>query len=193
MILKKDLIVTLQNRLTGGDCPDDVKGKYHPQVLERVCDMVFSELVFNNPTLAKDLALKYTVTPTEVDGQWQATLPVSLAVDARSIIWVYGCDPNDRYIVQDGIIGNAMMRVLKPHSARVSLYPVSGNVVYFMRKPHKTVVMYVIPNISSMEDDDQIVLTGKESTFFMACFQAIRAMDGRPMDVVNNQKPDVDG
>lgn len=192
MITKRDLITTLQNRLSGGDCPDDVKGKYHPQVLERVCDMVFTELVFSNPNLAKDLALPYTVTPTDVNGTWTATLPVPLAFDSKSIIWVWGCDPSDRYVVNDGIIGKAMMLVLKPHSARISFYP-DGDVVKFSRKPNSTVTMYLIPNISSMDEDDQIVLTGKESTFFMACFQAIRAMDGRPMDVINNQKPDIDG
>jgi hypothetical protein len=192
LITKRDLIVTLQNRLSGGDCPDDIKGKYHPQALERVCDMVFSELVSNDMNLAKDLAIPYTLTPTEVNGEWQAPIPIPLAINAKSIILVYGCDPSDWYNVQDSILGHSIMTVLKPYSGRVSLYPL-GEVFKFTRKPNATVTAFLIPNISAMNDDDMVVLTGKESTFFMAVFQAIRMMDGRPMEVVNNQKPDVDG
>lgn len=193
MITKRNLIDTLQNRLTGGDCPDDLKGLYHPQILEQVIQGVFSDVIANNPQLYRELGVGYSLTRSEqtVGGEtkWVADLSVSPLQGSKSVLYVYGCDENDWYTIIQGKYGNHMMRILKPSRCRIGTYYEDGKLV-FTDKPHETMTAYIVPNVSDMEDDDEIILPGNDSLFFDACFMILKKMSAPRIENLNDTKED---
>lgn len=192
MITRRNLTDLLNNRLSGGDAPDDIKGKYHPQVIEAVIDMVFSDMVHSDEKLRMELSLPYVVTPTETGGVWKAALSVFPNMGSQSISFAYGCDEDDWYVIRKGALGNFMMKILKPEPSKNFVWYEDGY-LKFGKKPHETVTAYIIANPSSMDEDAPIILVGKEGVFLQACYSAIRSMDAMPMEVLNDQKPDMNG
>lgn len=43
---KIELIELVQDFLAGGDAPDDVKGRYHPQIIANFCALAYNKIVF---------------------------------------------------------------------------------------------------------------------------------------------------
>lgn len=191
MITKRNLIETLQNRLVGGDCPDDVKGMYPVQILEQIVQGVFSDLLAKSPMMMKQLGVAYTVTPSlnSSTNKYQATLQVKPLQGSQSILFAYGCDENDWYTIIQGRYNNYVMGILKPGRCRIGTYYEDGNLV-FTDKPYATVTAYLVPNIEDMGEDEQLILPGNESIFFDACFRMIKSMGVNPSEIVNNTKVD---
>jgi len=198
VITKINLIETLQNRLSGGDCPDDIKGQYHPQIIEQVIQGVFSDVVALNPKNYKYMGVRKVVKPIEMKdckdcddkkGDWVATLPVKPLQGSKSILFAYGCDEKDWYVITQGEFGHLMMNILKPGRCRVSLYYSNGKVV-FSGKPYEEVTLFLIPNVSDMGENEEIVLPGSEAAFIDACFSMIRKMDVPRVETVNDTRDD---
>lgn len=190
MITKRNLIDTLQNRLVGGDCPDDLKGLYPEQILEQIVQGVFSDVLAKSPMMMKQLGIAYEVTPVQNSSQkWVAPLTVKPLQGSQSILYAYGCDENDWYTIIQGRYNNFVMGILKPGRCRIGTYYEDGGLV-FTDKPNATVTAYLVPNVSDMEEDEEIILPGNESVFFDACFRLIKQMGVNPTETINNTKVD---
>lgn len=191
MITKRNLIETLQNRLVGGDCPDDLKGMYPVQILEQIVQGVLSDLLARSPMMMKQLGVAYTVTPTqnEKTKQWSAVLPVTPLQGSQSILYAYGCGESDWYTIVQGRYNNYIMSILKPSRCRIGTYYEDGSLV-FTSEPYSTVTAYLVPNVADMPDDEELILPGSESLLFDACFKQIKSMGINPMEIINNTKID---
>lgn len=189
MITKRNLIETLQNRLTGGDCPDDLKGKYHPQILEQVISGVLADMLVNNPQTLRYMGAPRVVTPVQNGVKWEAPLSIAPLSGSRSLLWVYGCDEDDWYTVIQGEVGYRMMRILKPSRCRVGVYYAGGK-LHFTEKPSESVTVIMIPNIQFMGDDEEIIVSGQDSVLMDACFTMMRKMDAPRVEILNNTRED---
>lgn len=81
---KIDLIELVEDFLTGGDAPDDVKGRFHPEIIKKHIELEFRSLVFDVFLEAKrfsDYSIldswtkKYTIGITPLNGKADAVLP----------------------------------------------------------------------------------------------------------------------
>lgn len=50
---KQHLIELVQDFLSGGDAPDDVKGRYHPEIIANLCALAYNKIVFQTWLEAK--------------------------------------------------------------------------------------------------------------------------------------------
>jgi hypothetical protein len=189
MITKRNLIETLQNRLIGGDCPDDLKGMYHPQILEQVISGVLADFYVNNPQALRYMGAPRVVQPVQVGSKWRAKSPVPPLSGSRSLLWVYGCDEDDWYVVIQGEVGYHTMKVLKPSRCRVGVYYENGY-LHFTEKPSDSVTVIMVPNVSEMGDDEDILVTGEDAAFFDTCFKFLRSMEAQRGEILNNTRED---
>lgn len=203
---KRNLIDLLKHRLAGGDCPQELKGKYHPKILEKHIEIVLNYLVktvtYKEAEREQDWGLldSYTKTypnvPILEDTQRMeryCELPVNV-IDLpqnRGIRFISDQENQAiQYIYRDN---NSVDIFSNLDIDRVSTKPRwyrEKKKVYFSRhlSPNITgVLMKLIPNFSDLEDNDEAPIpSAYAKSIFDLVFQAMQGMPPEKMSNDNN-------
>lgn len=200
---KRNLIDLIKHRLAGGDCPQELKGKYHPKIIEKHIEIVLNYLIktvaYKEAEREQDWGLldSYTKTYTNVPiledierNEKYSVLPVNV-IDLpqnRGIRFI--SDQQNQamqYIYRDN---NSVDIYSNLDIDRVSTKPRwyrEKDKVYYSRhlSPMITgVLMKIIPNFSDLEDaDESPVPSAYAKSIFDLVFQS---MMGMPPEKVSN-------
>lgn len=200
---KRNLIDLIKHRLAGGDCPQELKGKYHPKIIEKHIEIVLNYLIktvaYKEAEREQDWGLldSYTKTYTNV--------PILEDVERNerySILPVNVIDlPQNRGIRFISDQQNQAMQYIYRDNNSVDIYSnldidrVSTKTRWYREKNKtyysrhlspmiKDVLMKLIPNFSDLEDaDESPVPSAYAKSIFDLVFQS---MMGMPPEKVSN-------
>jgi len=203
---KRNLIDLLKHRLAGGDCPQELKGKYHPKILEKHIEIVQNYLIktvaYREAEKQNDWGLLDAYTKTypnvavnfdEERNEYYCDIPISI-VDLpqnRGIRFI-----SDRqnqavqYIYRDN---NSVDIFSNLDIDRVSTKPRwyrESDKVFFSRHLSSLingVLMKLIPAFSSLEDNDEVSIpSAYAKSIFDLVFQSLMGMPPEKMSNDNN-------
>ena len=203
---KKNLIDVIIHRLANGDCPQEMKGKYHPRIIEKHVEMVSNYLIktvaYKEAEKNNDWGLldTYTKTFIPVEVLWDDTrkeyysvLPVAVVdlPDNRGIRFI---SDQENQAVQYIYRSNNSVDVFSNLDIdRVSVKPRwyrEKDKVFYSRQLMPTttaVLMKLIPNFSDLEDDDQAPIPeAYAKSVFDLVFQAMMGMGLEKVSNDNN-------
>jgi hypothetical protein len=203
---KRQLIDLLKHRLAGGDCPQEIKGKYHPRIIEKHIEIVQNYLMktvaYREAEKENDWGLldSYTKTFVPVDVEWNDTrkefyskLPVAVVDLPRNRGIRFISDQENQavqYLYRDN---NSVDIFSNLDIDRVSTKPRwyrEKDLIYFSRQLMPTttaVLMKVIPTFSSLDDNDEApVPSAYAKSIFDLVFQSMMGMPPEKMSNDNN-------
>lgn len=189
MITKRQMIDLIQNRLSGGDTPLDVRKMYPRSVISRVLNFAFADEISRDPYSFSDMSPNYTFTPvTDTNGYYVTLNPLPIS-GTLSIYTVTDGAGND-YIPQSKAEANAMKTLRSNNNQAAILF---GDKLRFNKKPSGDVVVNYIPNIYQMADDDILIVPANEdgrgeTKVFAMCLQVLQSPQYQ--DELNNNNID---
>jgi len=191
MITKRQMLELLQNRLNGGDAPQDVRRLYSLSIIARIVNFAFSGVVTTNSDAAADMAIPYTFTPTSDTNGYYITLNPRPIAGSLAIFSVE--DDSTDYFVQDKNM-NKSLSVLKGTSGNKNAAVLVGDKLRLHKTPSGDVVVTMVPNIYSMADDDMLLAPMSaenqpgELDIFRLCLQVLKTPELQ--DDLNNNSID---
>lgn len=191
-MVKQEFIELIQDRLAGGDVPMDVRGKYHPRVIEEWVANAIKFLIHSNrnnfsaPDISS-LVQPYSVSVSEVAGVYEGTLSPMPMGGLETIYTVIDSNGVMVPLVKPGAQAE-IMSFLKKCSCRAR---VEGNKIRFEENPGESVTVNMIPSIEDMDDDQAFNLPGDYGIRIIDMIVSyLREKRGMKEDVKNDQ---VDG
>lgn len=189
MITKRQFIELIQNRLSGGDTPQDVRRLYDREIIARVLNLAFADIVTTNSDAASEVAIEYTFEPTSDSSGYYITLspmPISGTFGIFSV-----SDEKGDFIVQDKVMAKSLTSLKGANKNAAILF---NNKLRFNRTPVGSVSVLQVPNIYQMKDDDILVVPMNASNNFgeiqllNLCVQVM--MNPQYQDDLNNNSID---
>lgn len=189
MITKRQMVDLIQNRLSGGDTPIDVRKMYPRSVISRIINFALSDEISRDPYPFSDMAPVYTFDVQTDSAGYYVTLSPKPIVGSLAIYTVVDEAGND-YIPQSKAEA-ASMKILRGANASAAI--LFGNKLRFNKKPTGKVDVNMIPNVYEMEDDDVIIVPSNEDgrsemKIFTMCLQVL--MNPQYQDELNNNNID---
>lgn len=182
------MIDLVQNRLSGGDTPKDLRKMYGRGTIAKILNFAYNAICINNAKAAADMAIEYTFTPVKNGRFYDVTLYPQPIAGTLSIFQIY--DDKTNYNIQDKVMADALTILRGNNKKGAVLY---GNRLRFKEKPTGDVVVTQVPNVYQMEDDDILyageVGTNGEMELFQMCLQIL--MNPVYQDELNNNAVDV--
>lgn len=171
---KIEIIDVLKHNLAGGDCPQELIGKYHPEILSKHIEMAWNYLIktvaYREAEQLDDWGLLDAFTKTyvpvevkfdEVRNERYSNLPVSI-VDLprnRGIRFISDIhNQSNQYLYRDNnsvdIYSNLDVSKVIP----TPRYYREGDKVFYsgLSSLIPNVLQKLIPNFSSLDDDDEV-------------------------------------
>lgn len=206
---KEQYVSLIIDYLAGGNCPADLRGRYHPQIIEKYLDMVFSEIVYQahaNAVTFRDFgqldayakALKnvqvdydqdrdehYSVLPDTVIGlpMNRGIRSISPMQDQKSKFWYSENNTVDVYDeLEVGMIIN-----------KTRYYVEGGRVYYRNYDDNITDLLFkLIVPIGSMDDEDEIPIPAQNNAqVFNMIISILRQKPPEKQSNDNNAKTQV--
>ena len=199
---KEQLIDLIIDRLAGGDCPQELKGKYHPEIVSKHIGIAMNYLMQNivvkeaerSGTSVYDA---YTKTFKNIEVLFDAdrnekysVLPCSVVVlpenrGVRMISPMHDQKTNFVYRANNSvsIYGHLDVNFV---SDRTRFYVEGSNVFYdeHLSDDITNVLMKLIPEFDSLDDDDEV---GIPSAYGKLIFDlVIQSMLGKPPEKMSN-------
>ena len=179
MITKKEPITTCEVKLEGGDAPADVRGVYHPITIENTLGMIFDDLVNDDPQMAEQMALEFSVTAA--NSAFTLTKPISTTSAVYDLVFggeSYNiANPHD-YSTYRKINPSLLVFKLDGLNGTLSKQPVnpSGTILY-------------IPRFRSLAQTDYIMLEKNLTKMFDMLVQRLRQEEMQ--EKINNSVRDI--
>lgn len=181
MIEKKALIDILQIRLKGGDAPTDVRGEYHPLYIQRVVDLVFSDMINGDQNIAGSMAITYPITCESIY-PYVATLPVKTIGSGG----VFSANMGGTEFYPASPQEFNIMRSVNPNCNMIKVNPTK--VTFSHKPPVLDGEILMIPLFSALSATDPVILEENETKLFGLVIQAIKS-DGN-QEKINNSRVD---
>ena len=187
MITKRNFIDLLQNRLSGGNAPRDVRKQYGRGTIVKIINFAFNDVCINNQDAASDMAIPYTLTPESDGSGYYITLYPQPIAGTLAFFGIE--DEKTQYNIQDKAMSKAI-NVLRGNNKNAAI--LFGNKLRFNQKPTGDVTITIVPNIYQMADDD-ILYAGEvggrgELAMFQMCLQVLKTPEYQ--DELNNNAID---
>lgn len=154
MITKRQMLELLQNRLNGGDAPEDVRRLYPLSIIARIVNFAFSDIVTTNSDAANDMAIPYTFTAASDANGFYVTLNPRPIAGILAIFSVE--DDSTTYYPQDKVMSKSL-NILKGTSGNKNAAILFNDKLRFNKTPSGSVVVTMVPNVYSMADDDMLI------------------------------------
>jgi hypothetical protein len=187
MITKRNMIDLIQNRLSGGDTPKDLRKMYGRGTIAKILNFAYNDVCINNQDAASDMAIPYTFTPaSDTKGYYITLYPQPIA----GTLAFFGIeDEKDSYQIQDKTMAKAISELRGSNKGAAILF---GSKLRFNKQPTGDVTITIVPNIYQMQDDD-ILYAGEvggqgEMSIFQMCLQIL--MNPVYQDELNNNAVD---
>lgn len=187
---KREFIDLLKHKLAGGDCPQELKGKYHPEIISRHLSMAFNHAVNRryDQSVKKgnfDYLDAFTKTYAGVSVQYNdlrdekyADIPVSYMSlpKNRGVRLVYPGSAVDRFFRYRANNRQTIMSMLDVgQQAEHASFYVEGNKIYFWNiGDYDAITMKIVVAFDNLEDDDEVPIPqGYEKIIFDLVFQTM--------------------
>jgi hypothetical protein len=187
MITKRNMIDLVQNRLSGGDTPKDLRKMYGRGTIAKILNFAYNDVCINNQDAASDMAIPYTFTPaSDASGYYVTLYPQPIA----GTLAFFGIDDEkESYQIQDKSMARAISELRGNNKNAAILF---ANKLRFNKIPTGDVTVTIVPNIYQMQDDD-ILYAGEvgghgEMSIFQMCLQIL--MNPVYQDELNNNAVD---
>lgn len=191
--MTKGKFVSLVTSVLGGGIPvDDVKKKYHPQVIAANIEVVFSDIVEKNRDEFKTL-LSYKSFNQEVksvDGRDYIDFPVDGLGGFRGVKSVAPFEGAVSYGWVQNPIKSFMMQTLKGGHGRTRVYPMDGKIFFSRPTGESEVSVLMVPSVTSLSDDDELIVDGFGTELLNGVLGVLALTDRRIMDLINQQSED---
>ncbi len=196
---KRQFVELIQDRLSGGDMPDDMKGKMHPRVIEEWLGLALIEILSDledkdsksgHGFSAASLIQSYPVDVLEVNGRFTVDLPYKLLSGHDSFYGFFPCEDGMPLGLRRKGGENTALNYLKGDCA-VTLY-IEGNRLVFSGNPKvETGTVQMLPSMDSMKaDDDLVVPKGVGRAIAEYTVNMMLGKLNQPEDELNNQTAD---
>lgn len=191
MITKRQMIDLIQNRLSGGDTPIDVRKMYPRPIISRVLNFALADEISRDPYSFADMAPDYTFTPTtDANGYYVTLSPQPISGSFAIYTVTDESTSNSEYIPQSKSEASAM-KVLRPANSQAAI--LYGNKLRFNKRPTGNVTVTMIPNVFEMDDNDPIIVPANEDgrgemKVFTLCLQILS--NPQYQDELNNNNID---
>lgn len=187
MITKRNFIDLLQNRLSGGDTPADVRKMYGRGTIARILDFAYADVCINNSEAASDMCIPYTFTPTTDASGYYVTLSPQPIAGTLSVFTIE--DSKNSYNVQDKLMSKAISTLRGSNKYGAILF---ANKLRFNTTPSGDVTVTYVPRVSEMSDND-ILYGGQvgdagEVSIFQMCLSILKTPEYQ--DELNNNAVD---
>jgi hypothetical protein len=202
---KRQFIDLLKHKLAGGDCPQELKGKYHPEIISKHLSMAFNHAVnrkyeqgvkkgnfdyldaftktYSNIAIEEDETRdeKYSVIPKSY-----MTLPKN-----RGVRLVYPGSAVDRFFRYRANNRQTIMSMLdiSQQAMHASFY-VEGEKVWFWNiGDYDSVTMKIVVSFDKLDDDDEVPIPmGYEKVIFDLVFQTMAELPPEKLTNDENSK-----
>lgn len=188
MITVRKCVELIQNRLAGGDATMDVQGKYSYPVILEMINTVYSDIAARDRYLAREIAKSYDLTVTNN----VTTLPITPLLGTQGIVMIKGV--NGLIPFSQGLEESEIMSMIMPQMS-VSATRLVGTTLYFngVTNPQSTtasVTVSLIPNVSEMDEDDNLIAEGKMVDLLAMVMKLVSPL--APEEVYDNSVADTD-
>lgn len=199
---KEQLIDTIKDRLAGGDCPQEIKGRYHPEIISKHITLVLNYLI-------KSVAYKEAEMYGWgiLDGYSKAYKDVDVVFDAsRNEYYSFlPCSvvqlPMNRGVRMISPMHDQKYNFIYRENNSISIYQhldvdkikgiprfyVEGNKVFYsdqFNSDYTKLLMKVIPDFDSLDDEDEAqVPTAYGKMIFDL---VVQSMQGKPFEKISN-------
>ena len=199
---KEQLIDLIIDRLAGGDCPQELKGKYHPEIVSKHIGIAMNYLMQNivykeAERYGMSVFDSYTKTYKNVEvlfdedrNEKYSILPCSVIVlpDNRGVRMISAMhDQKNSFVYRSNnslnIYGQLDVDLI---SKRARFYIESKSVFYdrHLSADITQVLMKLIPEFDSLDDDDEV---GIPTAYGKLIFDlVIQSMLGKPLEKMSN-------
>lgn len=205
MTIKNKLIELAIESLSGGDAPAEMRGKYHPAVIELYLDMAFSDILqeeFQNAgsdfTIFDSFAKPYKCIVKKDDDREQKyfDLPVTLIPLRPKQAAIRSISLYNGERLAFAPIQNASMPMWDELEAMkiddTCSYSIEGSrVEFFMNAPltgAEILVKMITPFADLLDNDDVFVPGGKNAMLFQRMYQFM-SLRGNSKDEINDNNP----
>ena len=199
---KEQLTDLIIDRLAGGDCPQELKGKYHPEIVSKHIGIAMNYLMQNivykeAERYGMGILDAYTKTYKNVEvlfdddrNEKYSILPCSVIMlpDNRGVRMISAMhDQKNNFIYRNNndvsIYGQLDVDAISP---RARFYVESKNVFYdtHLSSDITLVLMKLIPEFDSLDDNDEV---GIPTAYGKLIFDlVIQSMLGKPLEKMSN-------
>jgi hypothetical protein len=189
MITKRQMLELIQNRLSGGDTPNDYRRLYPLPVISRVLNFAFADLVTRRPDLAIDMALPYTFDVESNTSGYYVTLDPQPIAGSMAIFNVED-EGQNFYNVQSKQMAKEI-RIMRGSNKDAAIY--DTNRLLFNKQPQGDVTVIMVPNVYQMNDNDVLIANSDadgrgEMALFGLCLQVLQTREFQ--DDLNNNSID---
>lgn len=187
MISKRKFIELVQDRLSGGDATMDVQGKFSYGAIEAVTNIVLSDIVANNRSLAEQFALtsNYSVSENKV------LLSIKPILGMKGIIFInssFGMIPTTM-----GVGEASIMSIIMPSMTKYAKNIV-GNYLFFVglntNNPIVNIDLSVVPDFESMDEDDNFIVEANFEVLLRKVMELMQPLS--PEEVLDDSVRDTD-
>ena len=200
---KIEIIDVLKHRLAGGDCPQELKGKYHPEIISKhitmvlnylIKDVLYKEILRDNNWGLLDSYVKsfenISILENENRNEKYSILPasvVSLPANRGVRLVCYMQTQSSPFFYRNNNTSNIYGGLDVEEVSQQVRYYVEGNKVYYSNHITATaskVLMKLIVTFDNLEDDDDIEIpSGYGKLLFELVMQS---MLGMPLEKISN-------
>jgi len=199
---KRQLIDLLKHRLAGGDCPQELKGKYHPEILAKHISLAHNYLLktvaYREAEQTGDFGLLDAYTKTyiidvlfdDLRKEYYSLIPIKIVdlpenrgirflsdVENQSIQYIYRS--NNSEDIYNNLDVSKVSKRTRYYRERDKVY--YRGVIIEMKEQ---VLAKLIPDFDSLEDEDDVSIP---SAYGKLIFDLVfQSMSGMPMEKVSN-------
>lgn len=196
-MIKQELVELVIDALGGGDAPDDVRGKYHPEVVSAWIALAYQQFMVeleksDDPLAGASMVMYFDdVDVVESGDRWIAALPSTPMNGGGSIYSVSGTPGGLPY--NFNATGQATYLSFL-QCGKGNPYSLRGNDLVWKSCPNKDKKVYVqmIPDFRSLDYNAQFQIpNGGLKLITEYCVSVLQNKRGVKEDVNNNQEQDV--
>ena len=187
---KKELIELILDRLSGGDAPQEVRGRYHPEIISKHIGMAYRTLVSYTDNL--DSYSKSYITSVSLDierEQYYSDLTASIVIlpENAGIKQISPVKDQATSFIPIGLASYPVFSELEVSKVDdVPAFSLEGSKVYYtwMKEDITSVLMKLVVEFDEYDDDDDInILAGKEENIFQI---VVNNLMGKPLEDLKN-------
>lgn len=190
---KRQLIELIQERLAGGDVPNDIMGRYKYQTISALLGIVYQEAATNDLSALGTMVEPYLLPVLLSSGQYYSDLGVSPAYGPMSVKYATDED-GEAYYSRQSDDQNLFLNRIK-NMSKPEFYVRDKRVLWTSDPGFSDMTYFVIPTFLDMSETQEIVIPTTIGAITTRVIELIRATDTRAEEVIadlaedNNPKP----
>lgn len=201
---KGDFITSIQHRLSSGDTPNDIMGRYSYVAIETAVETALIGVARNVKGVFQNMGMLFEgIELNNSGGIYYLSLPARPISGGLSVKWVTD-DCGVQYFghssIDEGFLLNAIKPQAKPEWTWGRGVPgtanedgvINGNVLTFSYKPgNGPYSAFYIPSIMEMDDTYGFILTDEfQDVLFRSVIDLFKGTDNRPQEVISDTSQD---